>query len=117
MDFSILNFQIFKILEIGPKISPNRPKITPKPSQICPKIFDFPDFFHFFVDPWGQPWGPLEAEGRPWAHNGPFELSVGHREHRERVRSLNLMQFEPPKIFPGFKNVKIVLKKLRDAVS
>ena len=52
-----------------------------------------------------------------WAHNGPFELSAGHREHRERVRSLNLRQFEPPKTFPGLKNVKNVSKKLRDAVS
>ena len=52
-----------------------------------------------------------------WAHNGPFELSAGHREHRERVRSLNLRQFEPPKTFPGLKNVKNVSKKLGDPVS
>ena len=52
-----------------------------------------------------------------WAHNGPFELSAGHRDHRERVRSLNLRQFEPPKTFPGLKNVKNVSKKMRDAVS
>ena len=50
----------------------------------------------FYVKyPWGPPWGPLEAEGRPfgcfflvffgdfWAYNGPFEAISGHREHRE----------------------------------
>ena len=52
-----------------------------------------------------------------WAQNGPFELSAGHREHRERVRSLDLRQFEPPKTFPGLKNVKKVTKKLGDPVS
>ena len=51
------------------------------------------------------------------AHNGPFELSAGLRERRERVRSLNLRQFEPPKTFPGLKNVKNVSKKLGDPVS
>ena len=39
-------------------------------------------------DPWGQPWGPLEAEGRPlgklWenlVHNGPFEPITGLRHY------------------------------------
>ena len=45
-----------------------------------------------------------------WAHNGPFELSTGPREHREWVRSLNLRQFEPLKTFPGLKNVKNVAR-------
>ena len=60
--------------------------------------------FSMFFDPWGQPWGPLEDEGRPlgklwekWAQNGPFELSAGHREHQKRVRSINFIQFKPPK--------------------
>ena len=35
------------------------------------------------------------------AHNGPFEAISGHREHQKRVRSINFIQFEPPKALPG----------------
>ena len=74
--------------------------------------------------PHGAPMGPTMIYGKilenymknmgniwpKWAHNGPFELSAGPREHRERVRSLDSRQLEPPKTFPGLKNVKNVSK-------
>ena len=48
MDFPILNFQLLKKFEIGPKILPNHPKSTPKPSQIRPNFFENFDFFQHF---------------------------------------------------------------------
>ena len=90
MDFSILNFQFFKKFKISPKIVPNHPKSIPKPSQIRPKMFDFFDFFGSeifgfliygkILDKYRKMMGKICTK---WAHNGPFELSAGHREHRE----------------------------------
>ena len=52
-----------------------------------------------------------------WAHNEPFELSAGHQEHRERVCSLDFIQFEPLKTLPGLKYAKNLSKILRDSLT
>ena len=98
-------------IQITPKLPPNNPQTTPQLDLYkfwgaAPRgFFENPLIF----DPWGQPWGPLEAEGRPaenlwksmwilWdilAYNGPFEAIFGHREHQKWIRSLNFIQFEP----------------------
>ena len=48
------------------------------------KCMIFADFYWFLT-------------GRNW----PFEAVSGHREHQKRVRSINFIQFKPPKTPPG----------------
>ena len=54
-----------KIRDFASKTPPNRPQTIPNLSNFfrCFRIFQC--FFRSF-DSWGQPRGPLQAEGRPW---------------------------------------------------
>ena len=38
----------------------------------------FSAYFVLILDPWGQPWGPLEAEGRPLDFSQIFGLISRH---------------------------------------
>ena len=108
-------------------VVPWRPQADPGYGRILPISFQIV-YFHFrlltpilrYYDIWKILENYMKNTWKicqEWAQNRPFELSAGHREHREGVRSLNFIQFEPLKTPPGLKYIKNQSKQLLGAVS